>query len=263
MTKKPAGTPAAGATNIPKVPIPRTVQWAIYAIVADIVFMLAHALMARGFTPQLERVLKHSNDTAKKPKADFDVVKSLHDYRTGLLVYGVVIAVALAILAASLRRPRGASGARWALLIITVLTAQSNGPLTVVPIADYPGALSVVRTLMGVSSIAVIVLILVPSSMQYFRACKAATRPAGAPVRPGLGGLFGPRGAAAQRGAAAGQRAVDRARREAATRPAEAATNPARPKAKAKVRADAEAAAKGAELARARAKASKSRRSDG
>jgi hypothetical protein len=248
------------------VPIPRTIQLATAAVIGEIVFTLAHALAARGFTSQLLQLMKHANDTAKKPVKNFDAVKQLSDYRTGLLVQGLVICAAMVILGLSLRRARGASGARWAILIVLVLTAQSNGPFAVFPISDYPGTLQVLRSLIGVSSIALIVFLLLPDSMRYFRACKAATRPEGAPARPGLGALFGPRGGAASRGGgfgAFGARGAARTRTDAASAAEAEAIRPSdgpRGRAKAKGRADADAVAKGAALARNRAKASKSRR---
>ena len=272
MAKKPssaAANPSGGKDKPDRpatVPIPRTIQFATAAVIGEIVFTLAHALAARGFTSQLLQLMKHANDTAKKPVKNFDAVKQLADYRTGLLVQGLVICVAMVILGLSLRRARGASGARWAILIVLVLTAQSNGPFAVFPISDYPGTLQVLRSLIGVSSIALIVFLLLPDSMRYFRACKAATRPEGAPARPGLGALFGPRGAAGSRGGAFGgfgARSAARAKTDAASAAEAEAIRPSdgpRGRAKAKGRADADAVAKGAALARNRAKASKSRR---
>jgi hypothetical protein len=280
MAKKPSSAavnPSGGSDKPDRpaaVPIPRTIQLATAAVIGEIVFTLAHALAARGFTSQLLQLMKHANDTAKKPVKNFDAVKQLSDYRTGLLVQGLVICVAMVILGLSLRRARGASGARWAILIVLVLTAQSNGPFAVFPISDYPGTLQVLRSLIGVSSIALIVCLLLPESMRYFRACKAATRPEGAPARAGLGALFGPRGAGASRGGVLGARTATRGggfgARGAARAKADAAgaaeaeairpSDGPRGRAKAKGRADADAVAKGAALARTRAKASKSRR---
>jgi hypothetical protein len=175
-----------------------------------------------------------------------------------VLLQSVIVSIALIILGLSLRRVRGASGARWAILIVIVLT---SGPLAIMPVHGWPMLPKVAGVLMGAASIAVIVLIVLPRSMNYFRDCKIASRGEGAPA--GLAGLFGPRGATAQRGAASGAAASERARRTAAqsqaTHTAEEA-NPARARSKAKVRADADAVAKGAELKRERQKASKSRR---
>ena len=256
--------PAAG-NELPKVPIPRTVDLAVLVIGLEIVFTMVRALALRGYTSQLSGWLVDQNNKAKGSthKAHYsaaDVAHDLAQLRKGALLEAVIISIALIILGLSLRRVRGASGARWALLIVIVLT---NGPLSVVPVHGWPALPKIAGVLMGASSIAVIVLIVLPRSMNYFRDCKIASRPEGAAVRPGLGGLFGPRGAAAQRGAASGAAASARARRNAGG-PQRAHTsedvNPARARSKAKVRADADAVAKGAELARARQKASKSRK---
>ena len=265
MRKQRLGAPTPAAT--PNVPIPRTIDLAVLAVGLEAVFTLLRALALRGYTGRLSHWLVDSNNKAtgknkKSPYTAADVAHDLAQLRKGSLLEGLVIVVALIVLGISLRRVRGAGGARWALIILIILT---SGPLAVVPVQGWPALPKIAGVLMGASSIAVIVLLLLPKSMMYFRACKAALRPAGAPARPGMGGLFGPRGAAAQRGMASGraaaQRAADAADASSAAQTAEAA-NPARAKAKAKVRTDADAVAKGAELARSRAKASKSRRGD-
>ncbi len=255
--------PGSGDAAKPSVPIPWTVDVACVAVGLEALFTLLQALALRGWTSQLSQWLIQRNNQAtgknkKSPYTAADVAHDLAQMRSGALLQAVVVTVALAVLGYSLRRTRGASGARWALLIIIVLT---SAPLAVVPISgEFPMLPKIAGVLMGASSIVAIVWIIVPKSMNYFRDCKAATRPAGAPARPGLAGLFGPRGASVQRGMASGAAAASRAKREAAA--GAERNNPARAKAKAKVRSDADAVSKGAELARARAKASKSRRSD-
>lgn len=256
---------------MPAVPIPKTIQWATWAIIAQVVFTISGALLANGYTAQLTKLMIDNNKHAKKPDENFNAVKSLADYRKGLLFQGIVLALVFLFIAYTLRRSRGAGGARWGFLIISVLVAQTNGPLTVLPIADYPGPLSVVRTLMGLSSLAAIVLMFLPASSQYFRDCKAANRPAGAPVRPGRGALFGGGGAstrpsagrpAAARPGLLGSLFAPRPAPGSAPDRAADPTAPPRPRSKAKVRAEADAVAKGADLARTRAKASKSRRTE-
>ncbi|HEU5006903.1 MAG TPA: hypothetical protein VFT67_08025 [Jatrophihabitantaceae bacterium] len=259
-----AAAGSAVRTDPPKVPIPRTVDLAVIAIGLEVVFTMLRALALRGYTSQLSQWLIDSNNkaTGKNHKAHYtasDVAHDLAQLRSGVLLQSVIVSIALVILGLSLRRVRGASGARWAILIVIVLT---SGPLAVVPVHGWPMLPKVAGVLMGAASIAVIVLIVLPRSMNYFRDCKIASRGEGAAARPGLGGLFGPRSATAQRGAASGAAAAKRAQRSAAqSQPHTAeAANPARARSKAKVRADAEAVAKGAELARARQKAGKSRR---
>lgn len=242
--------------DIPHIPVPRSVDAAVIAVGALIVFTLLHLILARGFTDQLIHVLKHENAIAKNPIKHFNAHEQLTQFRKGLLLQGLIASAALGLLGYSLRRTRAASGARWALLIIIILLANTNGPLMVIPISGYPGPMQVARILIGVSSIAVLVFMLLPRSMNYFRDCKIATRGEGAAARPGLAGLFGPRSATAQRGSASGAAVAERAARAHTGE----AVNPARARSKAKVRADADAVAKGAELKRERQKASKSRR---
>ncbi|MGH8962311.1 MAG: hypothetical protein ACRDWT_14165 [Jatrophihabitantaceae bacterium] len=282
--RKALGRPngAADRTPTPSVPIPWTIQWATIAIGAQIVFTLVRGLSIRGYTSELTTWLINSNHKAKKPIPDAkyatQIPHDLSSLRNGMLIQGVVVCIAMAILGFSIRRARGASGARWALLVIIVLT---SGPLAIAPVAGFPTVPKIAGVLMGVASIAVIILILLPASLRYFRACKAATRPEGAPVRPGLASMLTGRGAAG--GGAAGRPAAVRPaagrgllgsllapRPPRASTPAAGSTvpakpdsaNPPRPKSKAKVRVEAEAVAKGAELARTRAKASKSRRTE-
>jgi hypothetical protein len=277
MEKKPAaastrtfGRPKgdAGKSPAPSVPIPRTIQWATIAIAAQIAFTLGRGLSLRGYTSELKQWLIDSNDKAKgkshkSPYTTADINHDLSSLRNSLLLQGVVVCIALAILGVSMRRARGASGSRWALIIIIILT---SGPLAVIPIAGFPSVPKILGVLMGVASIAVIVLVLLPESLRYFRACKAATRPEGAAVRPGLGSMFGGRGAAGgARGAGAGRGSLFGPRPSSAGAPAASepeSSTPDRPTSKAKVRAEADAVAKGAELARTRAKASKSRRTE-
>lgn len=251
LSKKPGRAAPAGARpQPPKIPIPLTIHLATIAIAVQIVFTLVRALALRGYSSQLTSWLIDMNHKAKNPVKDYNATRVAHDLaqlRSGALIQALVLSAALAILAFSLRRARGASGARWALIIILVLT---SGPLAVVPVSGWPLLPKAAGVGMGVASIVVIVLILLPASMAYFRACKEATRPAGAAPRPGLAALFRPRPPA-------------NAQRPSSPPPASSAARealPVRRTPKAKVRADAESAAKGAELARARAKASKSRR---
>jgi hypothetical protein len=261
---RPAGAGRPSRPEPPQVPIPRTVDLAVLAIGLEVVFTMVRALSLRGYTSQLSQWLIDSNNkaTGKNHKANYsasDVAHDLAQLRSGVLLQSVIVSIALVILGVSLRRVRGASGARWAVLIVIVLT---SGPLAVVPVHGWPTVPKVAGVLMGAASIAVIVLIVLPRSMNYFRDCKIASRGEGA--APGLAGLFGPRSATARRGAASGAAAADRAKRPAAqSQPHTAeATNPARARSKAKVRADADAVAKGAELKRERQKASKSRKID-
>ncbi|MEO8888501.1 MAG: hypothetical protein ABI301_07430 [Jatrophihabitantaceae bacterium] len=276
MTKKPSATadaargPVKAAPGAPPatVPLPPTIKWATIAAGAFIVFTLARGLLLRGYTSELTQYAINSNNKAtgknhKSPYTSADIAHDLSSLRNGALVQGVVVCLAVAFLAYGLRRPRGASGARWGLIVILILT---SGPFALIPVSGFPTLPKFAGVLIGVSSIAIIVLVLLPASLKYFRACKAASRPEGAPARPGLGAMFGggARGAAgsgrpAGRGSLFGPRPAPATEAQA---PRTESANPSRPRSKAKVRVEADAVAKGAELARTRAKASKSRRTE-
>lgn len=229
---------------------PNTINYAVAALGALIVLSLAEAASLFGFTDEFSKLLKDSNAKAKKPKSPYgpaEISHDLHQFRIGQLVQTIVVGLALVFLIVALRRVRSAGVARWALIVVMVLT---NGPVALIPVSGLPGLPTVLRVLIGAASLTAIVMLFLPASSKYFRDCKAASVPEGAAPRPSLRDMFSPRAAAA--GASAG----------AGSAPAQPPANPSAPKAKAKTRVDEAAAAKGAELARARAKASKSRRTE-
>lgn len=265
-----------GAASGP-IAVPRTIHLAVIAIAAELVFTLARALLMRGYTSELSQLLIKSNADADKPKKPYGATQVAHDLsqlRNGVLWQGLLLIVIIGVLGYMLRKQRVAGAARWGLVVIIVLMRL---PFAVIPSSDLPGVIEAAGVLMGLASIAVIVLLFVPPSMQYFRRLREANRPAGAanraarpPARPGLGSLFAPRGS---RGGglfsprvpppAAGRSRDDDVLDEPDTDAgAQSGPQGARPtsKPKAKARADEAAVARGAALARSRAKASKSRR---
>lgn len=251
---KPTGRPGRARPSRPPVDNikpPLTIDLASLALVVMFVAGIARGLLLLGNTAMLTRFEIHQNATAKHPKKDFDAAHALHQFREGAIVQGLVIGIALLLLAWALRRTRSASATRWALLVVFFFTQL---PFYVVPISGLPVPSQVAGVILGAASIAAILLIFVPpASSKYFRACREANVPPelrGQP-RPGLGSLFGPKRPRPAPGGRPAEKPV-------AQRPAQ--TRPGAPKSKAKVRADTEAVAKGAELARSRAKASKSRR---
>lgn len=230
-------------------PLPTTVKAAIAAVGAMILFSLLEALSAFGSTATFTKLLEQTNAKAKTPKNPYtaqQIAHDLHQFRTGTLIQAVVVSIAFVLLAMTLRSVRSASIGRWALIVIIVVTGQ---PFTAIPAKGWPVAAGTFRILEGVSSLAVIVLLLLPASAAYFRQCKQLAHPGSTPRPNPFGAMFRPRPAAAPQ----------------TTRPASTAVptaNPSANKAKAKVRADEASAAKGAELARNRAKAAKSRKPD-
>jgi len=264
LSKQLSKTRVADSSDMPKrLPTPRTIDLACLAIALAAVGTLVRGLLLLGSTSTLHTYLVNNNNKAgskkKTPYGPDQINADIHSLRQGTLIMGVVIAVALALLVYAVRRARSASGSRWALLILMLFTSL---PFYVVPITGFPGAVNVAGVIVGVASIAAILLIFVPPpSQKYFRDCREASLPPerrGQP-RPSLFGPRRPRPGSADPGpgggrAAAGRAASERAKDEA-VRPGGTS------KARAKVRSDADAVARGAELARARAKATtKSRR---
>jgi hypothetical protein len=248
MTKP--SRPARVKPPLVNVPIPRTIDLACVALLVMFVGGFARALLLLGNTSTLLSYAIATNKKAKKPDKNFDAVHAVHQFRESALVQAAVIGIALLLLAWALRRSRSASATRWALLIVFFFTGM---PFYVIPTSGLPVGAQVAGVVIGVASVAAILLIFIPpTSAKYFKASREANIPEemrGKP-RPGLGSLFGPK-----RPRGAGRTPAP------PTKPAStAADRPATAKAKAKVRSDTDAVARGAELARARAKASKSRR---
>lgn len=233
-----------------KVPVPRMIDLAGLALVVMTVAGFVRGLLLLGHDQMLLAYVTKANHDAKKPDKNFDAVKTVHTLRESAFLSAIVYGVVFLLLAWALRRSRAASITRWMLLVVFFFTAV---PFYVRPTSGLPVPAQIAGVVIGVASIATILLIFIPpTSQRYFKECREANMPEemrGKP-RAGLGGLFGPK---RPRGTAA---------TAPPTRPAgtPAASRPAAPKAKAKVRSDTDAVARGAELARARAKASKSRR---
>jgi hypothetical protein len=262
MTKRTGAGARSGAAATPTVAPPRTIDLLGVAMVVTALAALIRALVLFGYQSQLYQLLIDNNAkaSAKTKKAHYvgdAVLKDLHSFRTGSLIQALMTAAVILVLAYLVRKTRVATGARWAILIVLVLFQI---PLYILPSvsAGLPWPNRVATFVMGLAGVATLLLLFLPTSSAYFRACRAATMPAGAAARPGgLGSLFGPRRPAG---------APAPAPRSAAAEPKssqEAGTAQVPSRAKAKVRSDSEAVARGAELARTRAKASKTRRAAG
>ena len=247
--------------KLPAPPAPRTIRLAIVAIVAYAFFTLARALSMFGSTDALQRLLVKANNDLKPAdrKSNYTfgshkVLDDLHSVRVSGLWQALVIVVAVLLLAYSLRRVGTASVARWALLIVMLLT---GGPFTIIPAKGLPVLPQVSLVLAGVSSLAALILLFLPDSRAYFREMAARRRgelEAIAPgvARPSLRALFSTKPLG---GTPASSVSLEKA--------GVVDPPPSNARAKAKRRTEAEAVARGAELARARAKANKNRRADG
>jgi hypothetical protein len=257
-TVEPVADPTTPVRPVP----PRTINLVMVAVGAQVVFMAIRVVSMFGYTDQLTRLLEKSNRDAKHPKSPYgpaQVAHDLHTVRVNGMFQAVIVAIALALLAYSLRKVGTASMTRWALLIVLVMT---GGPFTIIPSKGLPVVPQVALVLSGAASIVTIVLLFLPDSRRYFREIAAArsgaAAAAGGPARPGLlTALFRPQPRPAPGSAKAGARNAG----GTGTSGREQVNLSKAPKAKA--RNDAEAVARGAELARSRAKASKSRRTEG
>lgn len=253
---RPAASRAAAARKepIPNLPLPNTVKLAMVGLVLVAIAVMARALVIYySSSSTLRTILIHANKTSKKPKknygvgADPQIVKDLHSLKVGYIPLGILTIFVIAFLIFGLRRPRSASGSRW--VMIVALFIPTGAIVGFYSPYGYPSLGRAAGYLMSIGSIGAIILMFLPASSEYIKACRDAALP------PELRGqprpkLFGPRPTAAARPAAS----------RPAARSAEASTGAG--KSKSKARSDAEAVARGAELARSRARASKSRRTD-
>ncbi|HEY3736427.1 MAG TPA: hypothetical protein VGL26_03215 [Jatrophihabitans sp.] len=260
------GTAKGGDGSL--IPIPRTIAGASIVIALEAVFNVVRALSFGGNTSKLVQTLIDNNAKAKKPKSPYGLAQATHDldqFKHNGITQALIMGAALIVLALLIRGGRMAHNARWLVILILVFT---GAPLSFNVSGDLNAGYNVLGVLVALSAIAVIALIFVKPSREFFSRTRAATgrpgllgprpgaagRGAGARTsapRPGglFGGLFGPprTGASSSRGASTSSTAGE--------------PNPAAGRTNAKVRTtttDA-AIAKGAELARERAKASKAK----
>jgi hypothetical protein len=264
--------PTASGEPLNAVTPPRSINLVSIALIAEAVAWLGAALTLRTSTSQfLELISKSYKSSSKTDKAHgkyvltvgkkkeyfsdwheqklYDHIKqSLTDARHGMILRAAIFGLALLLLAWMLRRTRGASPARWSIVILSVLV---GAPMSILSVGSgLPAGFSVANVAIGVTSIASIALLFTPQSRGYFRACRDAVA-ATLPPRPARsGGLFGSKRPAQETPKVAPKERVEDEPEEA----------PARPSLE-KKRHDAESVAKGASLARSRAKAAaKSRR---
>lgn len=252
---------------------PRTIDFASIALIVQALAMVGVALALRAEkSAYTSWLFKNGTSTVTKKKFTTSAStmqqlpgKVLDDLHTQVdnamkssLLTSILFAFILVVIVFALRRTRGASPARWAVVVLAVLQTV---PLQMLSIAsNLPTGLKIAQFVVGLASTVSLVMLFVPQSRQYFRDVRAAVaetlppRPARSGGRGGLfggggGGLFGPRPAARS----AEPRVVD-------AEPVASVDMTKRPD---KRRAEADAVAKGAALARSRAKAAaKSRRTE-
>lgn len=163
---------------------PRLIDYAIYALIARCVFSLGEVFALHGARGEVAHQLADANKdkhwSAETLQHNVDV------FLRGKLINAVVTIVVIAILVKFLQE-----GRNWARLLYLAFAILAAGDLfSVLGFFQYHDFLARVLTgLVGLSSIAAVVLLFLPDSNEYFR-------PAG-----GGGGLLGsmlrPRGPAA------------------------------------------------------------------
>lgn len=249
-------------------PVPRSINIAVAGLGLSVLGLLMQAIGYSTSTTWLHgQLVKAYKDSTNKPSQT--LAQYVHDQSSSIphsvWIQNGLISAVLLLLAYSLRRTRSASGSRWALLVVFVLTYM---PFNLLRLSGgAPKVLEIGYIAAGVGSvIAIVYVFFIKRSQLYFRECRLAVNPnlANAPA-PGLGSLFTRRGRdqARQQALAAQQAKVaSKAATTGAPPTSLTKTNGSATRAKAKVRADSEAIAKGAELARSRAKANKSRRTE-
>jgi hypothetical protein len=235
-----------------------------YASLALISQAVAWILAALAFRVQKAAYTDFVWDHAKKGGGRYsrsnaadvaEIHKLVANQQKSILLEAVVLALALVLLSVMIRRTRGATPARWSVVIIAVLTQT---PLAVLAVtSSIPAFIKITQLLVGLLSIVSLVLLFLPASRQYFREVRGAVTQSLPPrtARAGRsGGLFGTRGGATAAPRASAANVVD-------VEPVERVDMVKRESGKR--RTESNAVAKGAALARSRAKAAaKSRRTE-
>lgn len=256
-TSKPARKVSLGkgddaAADTPAPARPNTVLLAIGALILSGVGAVAAGASLYGVRGWIRYRLENPSPKPKKPLTAKQIDDQVASFPTQQLVSGIVVLLAVSLIAWSVWR--GRYWARWAVIGLWVLCSLTNTPASfnsVFAIGEsLPIGFKVPLALSGLALLVAVVMVMLPASGRYFARSKPVPA-AGAPARRGL---FAPRTPPPPRA------------RAATTRPeaAVAANDPATPpRARTKKRADTQSVAKGAELARTRAKAAgKSRRTE-
>lgn len=242
---------------------PRTIVATFVATIASAVLSVISAALWWGYQGYLRNEFVKANNklkpTDKNYKKDYDpntasglknINHDVHNWLMSGLVQSLIFGLALVLVALQVRR--GKSWARWLLLVLFAIPLlPTAAPYRLLTIGGTAPALTrVASALVGITGLAVIVLLFLPESTRYFAAVRAEQLgERGETAAPtGLRALFAPRlpsDAAASRGKAASKPSrPDVPEKPVAARPAKpSGAPPAAKQAKAKVRASAEAEA--------------------
>ncbi len=185
---------------------PRTVVAAFVATIAATVLSVVSAAIWWGYQNYLRHEFVKNNKklkpTDKNFKKDYDlgahvgkVNHDVHSWLTSGLIQSLVFGLALVLIAVNVRR--GKSWARWLLLILFAVPVLPTNALyrLLALTVNSPALTRVASALVGLTGVAVIVLLFLPESSRYFAAVRGVTagdRASGA-APPGIRGLFAPR----------------------------------------------------------------------
>ena len=182
---------------------PRTIVAAFAVTIAHVVLSILNSAMLWGFQDYLRRQLLKSNNKLKnsdKHKKDYTSPEHglhnlNHDLHSGLnvgLIQITIFSLLVLLLAVNFRKGRG--WARWAEILVLVIVVQA--PFRLLNLGgDAPALMKLVSALVGLTGLAIIVLLVLPASSQYFSAVRGVTagdRTSGA-ASMGFRNLFGPR----------------------------------------------------------------------
>lgn len=225
------------------------------AMVANVALSVINAAMLWAFGDYLRGQLIKANNKLKPGDKNKDtdytpkeVNHDLHSWLTSGLVQAVIFGFLLMLLAVNFRRGKG--WARWATILVLFLVVRA--PFRLLGLGgDTPFAVNAMSALIGLTGVAVVVLLLLPESARYFAAVRAANAGGGAsrgsgaaPV--GLRGMFAPRPRPAVKPDADAAPPASPPQKRAAPpgqkRAAPSGQKPAAPRAKARASADAAAA---------------------
>jgi hypothetical protein len=212
VTDRPADSASdpANPAVLPKPP--RTVRYALMAIIAQVAFTVLDAALVWGYKSQITTWLIDGNkalDAKSKSKRPVDtylpgsakLTKDVHDFRVNTLTHALIIGALFAVAALSIWRGRAI--AKWLYIAASVVFSVTG---VFAFTSTLPFLLNLTIFLAAAASVVGIVLLILPESARYFASTKAlrpppasarAGRPAptgaDAPPRPaGLRGLFAP-----------------------------------------------------------------------
>ncbi len=178
---------------------PRMIVFAFAALIANVVVSIANAALLWGHQGYLRNELFKSNKKATKNKKNYSLDggpgldKLNHDLHSGLtvgLVQTVIFGLLLVLLAVNFRRGKG--WGRWATVLVLLIVVQA--PFRLLSLGGHaPIMIRAGSALIGLTGLAVIVLLFLPESSQYFAATRGVKTGASGAAPMGLRNIFAPR----------------------------------------------------------------------